>query len=56
MKRLTALTLIALMGTLTACETMEGLGRDTSKLGKNVENSAEKNDGNPSDDSAVQGQ
>jgi predicted small secreted protein len=35
-----ALSLVA----LTACETMEGLGRDTQKLGGNVTDAAEKND------------
>jgi len=35
---------------LTACETMEGLGRDTQKLGGNVTNAAEKSDGNAHDD------
>ena len=33
---------IALM-LLSACETTEGLGRDTSKLGNNISNAAEKN-------------
>lgn len=36
--------LAAMLALLTACETMEGLGRDTQKLGGNVEKSAEKND------------
>ncbi len=49
MKR-TAALLLATMAMLTACETMEGLGRDTEKLGENVENSAQKNDGNHADD------
>lgn len=44
----TALTATLLL--LAACETMEGLGRDTQKLGGNVTDSAEKNDGNPRDD------
>lgn len=42
--RNTALILASSMLLLTACETMEGLGRDTEKLGNNVENSAKKND------------
>lgn len=29
---------------LAACETMEGLGRDTSKLGNDITGSAEKHD------------
>lgn len=49
MKR-TAAILIAALALLTACETMEGLGRDTEKLGDNVEESAQKNDGNGVDD------
>lgn len=36
--------LAAAMLLLTACETMEGLGRDTSKLGKDVTGSAKQND------------
>ena len=46
----TGILLATTMLLLTACETMEGLGRDTSKLGGNVTNAAEKNDGNAHDD------
>lgn len=38
------LTLLAALSLLTACETTEGLGRDTQKLGNNIEHSAEKHD------------
>lgn len=55
MKRLTALTLIALMGTLSACETMEGLGRDTQKAGAGLEKTAQKADGNSNDDHVAPG-
>ncbi|GAB2509214.1 entericidin A/B family lipoprotein [Lysobacter humi (ex Lee et al. 2017)] len=43
MKRLTALLLLALfsMGTLTACNTMAGVGRDVEKVGDKVEDKAE---------------
>lgn len=43
MKRLTALLLLALfsMSTLTACNTMAGLGRDVEKVGDKVEDKAE---------------
>ncbi|HJW47337.1 MAG TPA: entericidin A/B family lipoprotein [Lysobacter sp.] len=42
MKRLTAVLLLALfsMGTLSACNTMEGLGKDVKKLGEKVEDKA----------------
>lgn len=45
MKNMAKLTLalVAASLLLTACETMEGLGQDTSKLGNNISNSAEKN-------------
>lgn len=49
MKR-TAAMLLATMALLTACETMEGLGRDTEKAGENLESAAQKNDGNHADD------
>lgn len=49
MKR-TAATLLAALAMLTACETMEGLGRDTEKAGENLEQSAKENDGNHADD------
>lgn len=42
MKRLTALLLLALfsMGTLTACNTMAGMGRDVEAVGDKVEDKA----------------
>lgn len=40
----TATALLIALAMLTACETTEGLGRDTQKLGNNIERSAEKND------------
>ena len=42
MKR-TAATLLAALALLAACETVEGLGRDTEKLGDNIEDSAQEN-------------
>lgn len=43
MKRLTALLLLALfsMSTLTACNTMAGVGRDVEKVGDKIEDKAE---------------
>lgn len=43
MKRLTALLLLAMfsMSTLTACNTMAGMGKDVSKVGDKVEDKAE---------------
>lgn len=43
MKRLTALMLLALfsMGTLTACNTMAGAGKDVQKAGEKVEDKAQ---------------
>lgn len=38
------LALAATMTLLAACETTEGLGRDTSKLGNNVTDAAKKHD------------
>ena len=38
-----SLAILAALLALSACETTEGLGRDTSKLGNNISNSAEKN-------------
>ncbi len=40
--RITAL-LIATLAMLSACETMEGLGKDTQKLGNNISNAASRN-------------
>ena len=39
----TSAVLLASMMLLAACETTEGLGRDTSKLGNNISDSAAKN-------------
>lgn len=36
----TALTVLAALALLTACETTEGFGRDTEKLGQKIEESA----------------
>ncbi|NZA25387.1 entericidin A/B family lipoprotein [Luteimonas sp. SJ-92] len=43
MKRLTALLLLALFsaGTLTACNTVEGAGKDVQKVGSKMEEAAE---------------
>ncbi|HEY0504256.1 MAG TPA: entericidin A/B family lipoprotein [Lysobacter sp.] len=43
MKRLMALLLLALfsMGTLSACNTMAGAGKDVQKAGEKVEDKAE---------------
>ena len=43
MKRMTALMLLALftMGTLTACNTMAGAGKDVQKVGEKVEDKAQ---------------
>lgn len=35
--------IIATLALLSACETMEGLGRDTQKLGNNISNAASRN-------------
>lgn|GEM_PF-6395935 len=51
----TYIVLMAALGMLTACETMEGLGRDTQKAGGNLETAAEKSDGNPNDDASAKG-
>lgn len=40
----TILAILATLALLSACETMEGLGRDTSKLGNNISGAAERND------------
>lgn len=37
----TTATLFAVLALLTACETIEGMGRDTEKLGDNIEESAQ---------------
>jgi entericidin A len=43
MKRLTALLLLALfsLGTLSACNTVEGAGQDVQKVGEKVEEAAD---------------
>lgn len=43
MKRLIALMVLALfsMGTLTACNTMAGAGKDVQKVGEKVEDKAQ---------------
>lgn len=43
MKRLTALLLLALfsVGTLTACNTVKGAGKDVQKVGEKVEDAAD---------------
>jgi len=43
MKRLTALLLLALfsVGTLSACNTMAGAGKDVQKVGEKVEDKAQ---------------
>lgn len=43
MKSKTMMALLATLALLAACETMEGLGRDTSKLGNSISNAAEQN-------------
>ncbi len=44
MKRLIALMLVAMfsVGTLTACNTVKGAGKDVQKVGEKVEDAAEK--------------
>ncbi|MFM9889239.1 MAG: hypothetical protein ACKVOE_01145 [Rickettsiales bacterium] len=44
----TALMLLASLIALSACETTEGFGRDTSKLGNNISGAADKNTPRPS--------
>ena len=39
----TLVTLLAALALLSACEATEGLGRDTEKLGQNIEGAAQKN-------------
>lgn len=41
MKKLTALLLLGCVVILTACNTMEGLGKDMSKLGNKIEQKAD---------------
>ena len=50
MKKTVAISALAALALLTACETTEGLGRDTERLGENIEDSAQENDGNNVDD------
>ena len=40
----TVLAILATLSLVAACETMQGLGRDTSKLGNNIANAASRND------------
>ena len=35
--------LVAMTGWLAACETMEGVGQDTQKAGRNIEKAADQN-------------
>ncbi|MES2984269.1 MAG: entericidin [Pseudomonadota bacterium] len=44
----TTMLLTATLMLLAACETTEGLGRDTQKLGNNISGAAEKNTPKPS--------
>jgi entericidin A len=39
----TLLALLTLAATLAACNTMEGLGKDTKKLGEKLEGAASRN-------------
>jgi entericidin A len=41
MKKLSLLVLVAYATLLTACNTMEGLGKDVQKLGDKIERKAE---------------
>lgn len=41
MKRTTIIFLLAALALLSACETVEGLGRDTQKLGNNITGAAQ---------------
>jgi len=41
MKKLTALLLLGCVVTLAGCNTMEGLGKDVSKLGNKIEQKAD---------------
>ncbi len=50
MMKQTSAALLATLALLAACETTEGFGRDTEKLGTNIENAAETNDGDGYDD------
>lgn len=42
-----AMAMLAVLAALTACETTEGLGRDTQKLGNNISGAAERNTPKP---------
>lgn len=39
----TILAILATLALMSACETMEGLGRDTQKLGNNISGAAARN-------------
>ena len=43
MNRKITFTLLAMLTLLSACETMNGLGKDTQKLGNSISGAAEKN-------------
>ena len=43
MKHTMLIAALAALALLTACETMEGLGRDTQKLGNNISGAAAQN-------------
>ncbi|MEZ0470851.1 MULTISPECIES: entericidin A/B family lipoprotein [Luteimonas] len=51
MKRLTALLLLALFSaaTMTACNTVEGAGKDVQKVGEKVEDAADRTGGTDPD-------
>lgn len=43
-----AMALLATLSVLAACETTEGFGRDTEKLGKDISGAADRNTPRPS--------
>ena len=43
MKKLVALLMLVVMGSLTACNTMSGLGRDVERGGEKLQDKAERN-------------
>lgn len=43
MRYRTIITLLALLSTLSACNTMEGMGQDLQEGGKKIEKSADEN-------------
>jgi predicted small secreted protein len=42
MKRLLILTLVSFMALLSACNTMQGIGKDVQKAGEKLEDAAKK--------------